>query len=831
MSTGSPRAYGATFEQMITETAPPVSDNEVARLQAGLVGAYAPVTFLNTRYLVNAKPPGGPVFLKPRGSTTRDKRPPRYNVLEWQLEVEGSIAVSAASIAEIGAYRDKLEREAAELEEVVRALRKEQRGATGKAKTALKERFSETQSQARRNKRDLTTTKVMYAVFEDAMQHDIIELHFALVRATSAVEVNYHEATDSVSNLAQLTDAFTLREPLLIFDGGFYTFDAKGSPRFKKHDRLGPRAGSATRALLNDTYQHWGERCALLRKHRAELQEKALVQRCETTRDQLVQWPGVIERSKHLYWREVALPGPSAADQNLFLRPTRRGFTPAAVWPALDYLRVRDCATAELDYEKIRARGFTDTLWVLERRPRYIARQQVIGKDWDSALAARYRDTGSMGANIFLRADGVIGFDNVFDDQHRWAVDQQGIVLRLFSGEITLTIDPQFDGIQYLNHVRAEDDRLYTYRVRLLAQYGRYNASRYSVDVDYLNSLGRRPAMPVAHALCDSSGRPITVAGPAQTPATAPVQPDDKASTPAITGGALPTPGLQPLANASFEVPRVEQYQFAMAQWQGQRHGVVAPPATMYAGGLAPGGRQIAYLSKAGSSMSQSLPHAPAPGWTYTLQVWAGNRLEPGFASGHFSLELLAGEEVVASERFSTPTKGEFAAFALTYEVPGVTLPGALTVRIRNEDARQVNFDLVRLYAYPKGSGETVPPLTWENSAPLAKVPAPPAETAPASETVGYWDYDAIDGQAIAAGLILRAQTGDALGKRWTSILELKAHDRLRRRTRTLWPVELKRGEKRVCIDFPGYPSYSAFIDFEDDAHDGMYAFGPCAGN
>ncbi|MEM9387993.1 MAG: hypothetical protein AAGA68_23260 [Pseudomonadota bacterium] len=836
LSAGVPRAHSATFEQLVTDTAPPVSDAEVARLKANLVGAYRPVTIVNTRYLVNAKPPGGPVFLKTHGSTTRDKRPPKYNVLEWQLEVEGQMTVSAQSIAEIRAYWDRLEREAVELQESVQSLTEEQRTATGKAKTTLRDRFKETRARERRNKRDLATTKVMHAVFEDALREEIAALNFALIRARSAVAVNYHESTDSVSNLEQLTESIALREPLLIFDGGFYLFEARPSPRFKRYERRGPNVGSQTRAILNDTYNRWGERCAVLRKFSADLQDNSLVQRCETTRDQLLQWPGVIERSNHLFWGEVAVPEPTPAEQNLFLRPTRRGLVPAAAWPPLDYMQVRDCSTAQLDYERIRGRSFADTLWSLERRPRYAARQQVIGKNWDAALATRYRNTGSLGAAIFLRADGVIGIDNVFDDQHRWAYEEKGIVLRLFAGEITLTVDPQYDGIMILNHVQAQNDRLYTYRMRLLMQYSASPLSRYGLNVDYLNSLGRRPAMPRALGLCDASGKPIRVVGRIPKQAASPPPSPAARQAPPVTAGrvperaAVPTPGLQPLANSSFEAPRVAQYQFAMEQWQGQRHGVVTPPATMYPGGLAPGGRQVAYLSKAGSWMAQTLSHPPAPGWTYTLQVWAGNRLEPGFESGHFHLELLSGEEVVASRRFATPQKGEFAPFDLIYEAPNTPLVGALTVRVRNEDARQVNYDLLRLYAYPPGSGETPPALTRENrsATPETAVTAPVQR---ATEIVGFWDYDAIDGQAIAAGLILRAQTGSALGERWSSVLELKHHDRLRPRARSLWPVHLKRDERRVCINFPGYPSYSAFIDIDGDAHDGVYAFGPCTGD
>ncbi len=826
---GAPLAYGVTYEQLINETAPPVSEAEVERLKARLVGAYPPVTFINTQYLVNAKPPGGPVFLKPTGSITNARRPPRYNVLEWQLEVEGRMAVNGQSIAEIGAYRDRLEREVDKLDEAVRALSKESRAAEGEAKNKLRERLKENRSKARKSKRDLETTKVMHAVFEDAMRDGIAELHFALVRATSAVALQYDEPSDTVANVARLTESFALREPLLLFDGGFYQFGAKLQGRFKQHRRLPQQVNTRTRAVLNDTYDRWGKRCAMLRQHRASLPDQGLVERCATTRDQLLQWPGVIERSTHLYWGETALPAPTPAQENLYLRPTRPGAEMPPAWPPLDYMRVLDCSTVELDYEKIRARGFADTLWSFERQQRYVSREQIAGSNWDAALATRYRTNGALGAAIFLRADGVIGIDNVFDDQHRWAYGKEGITLRFFGGEITLTIDPQYDGIMWLNHLRAQDDRLYTYRARLFMQYPSRPPSQYTLHVDYRNSLNRK-AMPRPRNLCDSDGQPTTVARRqpvgAPTPATTP-----QGTQGAPRAAALPvtaTPGLQPLANTGFEAPRVAQYEFAMQHWQGERHGVVTPPATMFPDGLAPEGRQVAYLSKPSSWMAQSLPHRPAPNWRYTVQVWAGNRLEAGFAPGHYHLELLAGDVVVASQRFATAAKGEFAPASLSYEAPDTPPRGTLTVRMRNEDTRQINFDMVRLYAYPRGSGETPPALTWENRRTKTETPVVVSAGA-AAETVGFWDYDAVDGQAVPAGLTLRKQSGNGLGKRWTHILQLKMHDRLRPRNRTLWPVELKRGEKRVCINYPGYPSYTAFIDFADDTHDGVYAFGPCA--
>ncbi len=103
------------------------------------------------------------------------------------------------------------------------------------------------------------------------------------------------------------------------------------------------------------------------------------------------------------------------------------------------------------------------------------------------------------------------------------------------------------------------------------------------------------------------------------------------------------------------------------------------------------------------------------------------------------------------------------------------------------------------------------------------------ASTGPDWETVGYWDYDGVDGAELQHGLILQRRPGAGLGKRWQRHLELRNHGQLRKRPRTLWPVDLSRHRRRVCVDYPGYPTYEAYIDLPSDEHDGRYKFGPCS--
>lgn len=93
---------------------------------------------------------------------------------------------------------------------------------------------------------------------------------------------------------------------------------------------------------------------------------------------------------------------------------------------------------------------------------------------------------------------------------------------------------------------------------------------------------------------------------------------------------------------------------------------------------------------------------------------------------------------------------------------------------------------------------------------------------------VGYWNYDSVDGTFIGEGLELISQTGANLGQSWTSHLQLKAHDKLPERLRSLWPVRMSVSQKKVCVSVPGYPTYSAFVDLPGNEMDGVFVFQSC---
>ncbi|MCA8902969.1 MAG: hypothetical protein KDA53_17155 [Hyphomonas sp.] len=272
------------------------------------------------------------------------------------------------------------------------------------------------------------------------------------------------------------------------------------------------------------------------------------------------------------------------------------------------------------------------------------------------------------------------------------------------------------------------------------------------------------------------------------------------------------------LANPGFEADALvdagqsgKSWHFGMQDWGGSRQGIMRPDVQHFPSGLAPGGRNVAFLSYAGSWMEQQATDVLRPETHYSLQVLVGARADGNFAEGgNYTLALYAGNSLLAEQTSRTAPGGQLVLDSLEF-VSGTKPPAEgqpLKVRISNVDARQVNFDNVSLRIVN---------------------PDAPAEPVPEWETIGYWTYDEVDGMRLADGLVLRPDTGGILGHTWQYKLELTTHAALLARQRMLWPVSLNRTDKRVCIDAP-YPSYIAHIDLPGEAYDGVYAFGTCKG-
>ena len=113
--------------------------------------------------------------------------------------------------------------------------------------------------------------------------------------------------------------------------------------------------------------------------------------------------------------------------------------------------------------------------------------------------------------------------------------------------------------------------------------------------------------------------------------------------------------------------------------------------------------------------------------------------------------------------------------------------------------------------------------------------PAPPSGEGLALRSgwqdVGYWNYDGVDGQSLGAGIVYRPTPGGGLGRSWPGHLELRNHASLRARPRSLWPVRIHPGQRRICADYPGYPSYAVHVDLPGEAQDGVYQVARCRGD
>lgn len=280
----------------------------------------------------------------------------------------------------------------------------------------------------------------------------------------------------------------------------------------------------------------------------------------------------------------------------------------------------------------------------------------------------------------------------------------------VFAPSITGVITQQLKIAAYMQILRSVI-------IGIFLPFSVFSAFRQNYSMKHAASFA---AVAVAAGLLASfSGGSPTVGRPAivNTERPAPAVPQQGGSqSPASTA---PQTGRIPVRNAGFEEDSLgaEGWQFGVAGWSGSRHGVMLPSETVFRGGVAPEGGQLAFLSQAGSSMSQALPVELLGGWRYTLQVFAGLRLDNGFDPGRFELQLLSGSTVLAQQSAETPDKGEFVASELVFDAPdAVQNTGPLAIRLVNTSGRQINFDDVRFYAWPATAGESPPAFTFSNT-------------------------------------------------------------------------------------------------------------------
>lgn len=128
----------------------------------------------------------------------------------------------------------------------------------------------------------------------------------------------------------------------------------------------------------------------------------------------------------------------------------------------------------------------------------------------------------------------------------------------------------------------------------------------------------------------------------------------------------------------------------------GGDSGTFQPTSYVYPGGV-PDGLNVAYSN--GGIISQTLSDVLTAEMTYTLGVWIGNRIEPGFFPA-YSIELWAGG-LLASTGSVTPDEGEFLqAITYTSSYGGAYLGNQLEIRLVSTGG-QLNYDLVTLDASP----------------------------------------------------------------------------------------------------------------------------------
>ena len=289
----------------------------------------------------------------------------------------------------------------------------------------------------------------------------------------------------------------------------------------------------------------------------------------------------------------------------------------------------------------------------------------------------------------------------------------------VFAPSITGVITQQLKIAAYMQILRAAI-------IGIFLPFSVFSAFRQNYSMKHAASFA---AAAIAVGLLASySGGSPTVSRPAivNTERPAPAVPQ-QGGTQSTAGTNSPQMGRIPLRNASFEEDSLgaEGWQFGVAGWTGTRHGVMLPSETVFRGGVAPEGGQLAFLSQAGSSMMQVLPIELLGGWEYTFQVFAGLRLDTGFDPGRFELQLLSGSTVLNQLSAETPDKGEFVASELVFNAPdAVQNTGPLAIRLVNTSGRQINFDDVRIYAWPATAGERPPGLTFSNTM-LSPAPAP----------------------------------------------------------------------------------------------------------
>jgi len=176
--------------------------------------------------------------------------------------------------------------------------------------------------------------------------------------------------------------------------------------------------------------------------------------------------------------------------------------------------------------------------------------------------------------------------------------------------------------------------------------------------------------------------------------------------------------GLITVFNPSFEDPALPPGNFnqgtnTITSWTNASASGVFNPGTGFYFNYIPDGDQIAYNLGAGSEISQILGDTLQNNTTYTLQVYAGHRLDEAVDWSPI-VELLAGSTVIATAPLPTdPGQGNWAILTATYS-SGASDPLAgqsLQIVLGADGSSINNYDNVGLTS--SGALATPEPSTW----------------------------------------------------------------------------------------------------------------------
>ena len=159
-----------------------------------------------------------------------------------------------------------------------------------------------------------------------------------------------------------------------------------------------------------------------------------------------------------------------------------------------------------------------------------------------------------------------------------------------------------------------------------------------------------------------------------------------------------------PIVNPSFEDPAQSPGGFttsAPTGWTGTGTlGVWYPLAGTFFTSSPPDQNQIVYLTvdNGPASLSQTLADSLLPNTTYTLSFYAG--LQSDHGTSDYTVSLLAGSTVLASDTNGALSAGGFALRSFTFQSGASPIAGLLGIRV-DVPVSQVVFDDFTLDASP----------------------------------------------------------------------------------------------------------------------------------